>query len=272
MNTSCSLNLMADAADYSDWKRANGYQKEERPIQATRQVVIKGAWPVVIFRGSKLQLVVAARTGTGLKYIETYIDGQNLVVRQKGNAVIRTGNHLSVSGSGNIVSAGDVYERGDISISVTGNGNIIAGGVFRSQRKLISTETMVREEWADLSDVIIGISVPRIPDVVLQGSSDLTLCNIKQSSLAISIQGSGDVKATGSVERLRVDVDGSGDVNADQLMSLSAEVHVAGSGDVRTWVCESMKASVKGSGDIVVRGNPKERDCSVVGSGEIRFR
>ncbi|HAT1642303.1 TPA: hypothetical protein I8Y18_003465 [Raoultella ornithinolytica] len=76
----------------------------------------------------------------------------------------------------------------------------------------------------------------------------------------------------GSVERLRVDIAGSGDVNADQLMSLSAEVHVDGSGDVRTWVCESVKASVTGSGDFVVRREPGSRDCSDVGSGEIRFR
>ncbi|MBK0678730.1 hypothetical protein GZ051_26360 [Klebsiella oxytoca] len=76
----------------------------------------------------------------------------------------------------------------------------------------------------------------------------------------------------GGVDRLRVDIAGSGDVNAHQLMSLSADVHVRGSGDVRTWVCESVKARVTGSGDVVVRGNPGDRDCSVFGSGEIRFR
>lgn len=272
MNTSSSLNLMVDAADDSEWKRANGYQKEERPVQTIRKVIIKGAWPVVIFCGSKLQLVVAARDLDGFRHIETRIDGQNLVVGQMGNGVIRTGQHLSVSGSGNIVSAGDVFEGGDISISVTGNGNIVAGGVFHSQRNLPGTETIAREAWADLNDVIIGISVPHIPDVIVQGSSDVSLYNIKQSDLSVSVQGSGDVKLAGAVESLRVDIAGSGDVNADQLMSLSADVHVRGPGDVRTWVCESVKARVTGSGDVVVRGNPGDRDYSVVGSGEIRFR
>lgn len=90
MNTSSSLNLMVDAADDSEWKRANGYQKEERPVQTIRKVIIKGAWPVVIFCGSKLQLVVAARDLDGFRHIETRIDGQNLVVGQMGNGVIRT--------------------------------------------------------------------------------------------------------------------------------------------------------------------------------------
>ncbi|BDB31142.1 hypothetical protein ELI64_29830 [Klebsiella pneumoniae] len=108
--------------------------------------------------------------------------------------------------------------------------------------------------------------------VIVQGSSDVSLYNIKQSDLSVSVQGSGDVKLAGAVERLRIDIAGSGDVNADQLMSLSADVHVRGSGDVRTWVCESVKARVTGSGDVVVWGNPVDRDCSVVGSGEIRFR
>jgi hypothetical protein len=50
-------------------------------------------------------------------------------------------------------------------------------------------------------------------------------------------------------------------------MSLSAEVHVVGPGDVKTWGFESVKVRVAGYVDVL-----GDRDCSVVGAGEIRFR
>nr|WP_289781563.1 cation:proton antiporter [Raoultella planticola] len=49
--------------------------------------------------------------------------------------------------------------------------------------------------------------------VIVQGSSDVSLYNIKQSDLSVSVQGSGDVKLAGAVERLRIDIAGSGVVD-----------------------------------------------------------
>jgi len=55
-------------------------------------------------------------------------------------------------------------------------------------------------------------------------------------------------------------------------VALSASLAVAGSGDIDAYVSRSVRARVAGSGDIVVRGNPSDRDHSVAGSGDIKFK
>ena len=102
----------------------------------------------------------------------------------------------------------------------------------------------------------------------LSGSGDLTgRLNVK--TLESSIAGSGDITINGSADNSSVSVVGSGDYTAQNLVTVTTTVRVAGSGDARVNASEKLDASVIGSGDVHYTGSVKNVNSSKVGSGDI---
>lgn len=234
------------AENSSAWSRAASYEKEERPMRPVCKVVVKGAVDVVFFRAPGAHLVVAGETQDSIRGIKTRFDDSKLVIEQEGESISVAGGSIHVSGSGNIVAGGTIYEGG----GRRGSSSVVIGQ----------------------GRCIIGIALPEAPSIRIKGSGDVTLYDLQQPVLDVGIQGSGDITAFGQVEHLDVEVAGSGDVDASELVAMSAELSVAGSGDIDAYVRQSVKARIAGSGDIVVRGNPPIRDQSVAGSGDIKFK
>jgi len=248
-----TVSLMSAAHEENEWKAADGYVKEERPVKQVRKLLVKGAVDVVFFTDSKPQMVVAGENRDVVSRVKTYVEGDKLVVEQEGITIQGGGGRIQVSGSGNIVAGGSIHigGRGGMSMSFEGS----------------SANVVVRS-----GSVLVGLALPEAPMVGIQGSGDVVLYGLNQSSLEISIQGSGDVAAFGRVDELEVEIAGSGDVDASDLVAAAARLSVAGSGDIDAHVTRSVKARIAGSGDIVVRGNPAARDHSVAGSGKVKFK
>lgn len=229
----------------SPWEQAASYEKEERSMRPVGKIVVKGAVEVVFYRASTAHLVVAGETQDAIRSIKTRFDGNKLVIEQEGTSISMAGGSIHVSGSGHIVAGGDIY----------------IDGVRQNNSRTIGA-----------GRCIVGVALPEAPGIRIQGSGDVTLYDLQQSLLNICIQGSGDVTPFGQVKHLIAEVAGSGDVDASELVSATAELSVVGSGDIEAYVQQSVKARVAGSGDIVIRGNPANRDHSVAGSGDIKFK
>lgn len=136
---------------------------------------------------------------------------------------------------------------------------------------------------------IVHIALPTIDMVSIQGSGDVkstgsfTTPQLKvdvQGSgsvdLAIDakhvdavVQGSGDIRLKGSCGDLQATVQGSGDIDADELVATNVDATVQGSGDVDVNVTGQLSANVGGSGDITYKGTPTKVNKSVAGSGEV---
>ncbi|HHQ2717276.1 TPA: GIN domain-containing protein [Pseudomonas aeruginosa] len=248
-----TASLMGPAHEENEWKAANGYVKEERPVQQVRKLLVKGAVDVVFITGSKPQMVVAGENRDVVSSVKTYVEGDKLVVEQEGITIQGGGGRIQVSGSGNIVAGGSIHVggRGKVSMSFggsTANVVVASGGC------------------------LVGLALPEAPTVGIQGSGDVVLYGLNQQTLEISIQGSGDVTALGRVDDLEVEIAGSGDVDASDLVAAAARLSIAGSGGIDAHVTRSVKARIAGSGDIVVRGNPAARDHSVAGTGKVKFK
>ena len=107
--------------------------------------------------------------------------------------------------------------------------------------------------------------------VALAGSGDIKL-TLSTGNVKTSIAGSGNVNLNGNSDSLVCSIAGSGDVNAYGLSTKSTSVSVAGSGNVKTTVSESIKARVAGSGTIYYKGKPDKIDSKSNGSGRIVSR
>lgn len=208
------------------------------PIDMTLR---QGAVPSLLIKGEqRLMGNIDAWEDNGVLHIAPR--GMLLHHRQPLQAVLVLPglNALTVSGSGDSTVNGFSGER--IDVTLHGSGNLKFNGRFREV------------------------------SAALQGSGDLELNGGTSSRVALSVIGSGDVTVVGSSDQFELDQTGSGDVDAEHLASGTARVNLLGSGSVVLNVRDRVDARLRGSGDIIVHGEPPEREISKTGSGEVEFR
>lgn len=142
------------------------------------------------------------------------------------------GDKLVIEMEGISIGGMSIAGRGNVQMNFSGSSMHFYGSVGQVAGRDIINGKPVGTQ-IDHGRVIVGIALPLAPDIRIKGSGDVTLLDLQQADLWLDIQGSGDIAA---------------------------------------YVRTEVRARVAGSGDIVVRGNPPQRDSQVAGSGDIRFR
>jgi len=103
----------------------------------------------------------------------------------------------------------------------------------------------------------------------LSGSGKLLMENVSQPDLALTIAGSGTLRAQGSVDRVTVTIAGSGDARLADLAVTQLAVKVSGSGDVEAAPKDVADINVSGSGNVRLLTRPSQLHSHVAGSGRI---
>ena len=117
----------------------------------------------------------------------------------------------------------------------------------------------------------VYVAVPRIEDVAVSGSGDITLQDWRADMLALAVGGSGDIRLDGRVREVHATVAGSGDIDLGGVAVEEASATVAGSGDIRIGTAGTVYATIAGSGDIDA-GDVGHLVGSVNGTGDIDYR
>lgn len=137
-------------------------------------------------------------------------------------------------------------------------------------------------------EVRYELTVPRLSDVTVEGSSDVTAdftgadevrividgsgdvtgTGVDADTVISSISGSGDIELTGRTETQSLEIDGSGDYAGSGLESRDATVDISGSGDVEVTATGTLDADISGSGSVRHRGGASVTG-NVSGSGAI---
>ena len=190
-----------------------------------------GSFDYILVAGTEGKITLEGEENL-LEYVITEVKGDNLIIKVKDKANIRTSMNKTIKIT---IPFKDIN-----SVSLAGSGDL----------------------WNE--DKINATNF----DVSLAGSGDVTL-DISANSISSSLSGSGDLNLKGNTENLEVNVSGSGDFDGSKLESNYTDVSLAGSGDAEVVSHKSIKARVAGSGDIQYRGNPEKEDTKVAGSGSI---
>lgn len=107
---------------------------------------------------------------------------------------------------------------------------------------------------------------------ILHGSGDLELEIGNSDKIVTEVNGSGQLTLVGGAKDFRGTLRGSGEIDARHLRADVVAIDQVGSGDSTVNARNSVTASISGSGDIVVLGDPRQRSVNRVGSGEVIFR
>jgi hypothetical protein len=147
---------------------------------------------------------------------------------------------ITVDGSGESIVNGFSGER--IEVRMEGRGSLRFNGRFREVDAALSGNGEL--------DLNAGGDIERF-DAVLTGSGHMTV--------------------VGGARELRANASGSGELDARHLRADKVEVSQTGSGRSTVHARQSVTASISGSGDVEVTGNPAERSVSRTGSGAVTF-
>jgi hypothetical protein len=109
-------------------------------------------------------------------------------------------------------------------------------------------------------------------DASVRGSGEVEMNGGTSAKVDVTVEGSGNMTVVGSASELQAVLAGSGDLNARHLSADVVELNLMGSGNAVVNAGKRLDATVRGSGDIVVYGNPTERSVTVNGSGEVSYK
>ena len=170
---------------------------------------------------------------------------------------------VEVRGSADVVA----QVGGATSLEVVGDDNLLQYVTTEVEdgKLVIAMESGIYDFDVDL---VVTLSTPRLEGLSILGSSDCDLSGLSGGDLALAISGSGDVRASGSVETLEVSIRGSGDMRLEELQARTASVSIAGSGEVRLHAIEALDVGIAGSGEVRYLGDPKVVQ-RIAGSGDV---
>ena len=103
---------------------------------------------------------------------------------------------------------------------------------------------------------------------MVAGSGDIKLA-VETSNVQAMIDGSGDISITGTTSNLKVNLSGSGDFNGFDLISQNTSVSISGSGSAGVFAQTDLTAIISGSGDVIYKGDPDQKDIKTYGAGEV---
>lgn len=204
---------------------------ENRTTTAYDEIKVSGSFNVDLVSGTEGNITVKGEENL-LAYIKIEVENNVLKIYTEKNKTIITSN-------GKEIQITVPFEKIE-ALSLSGSGNVI------TKTTLKSNDFTAR----------------------LSGSGTLSL-DVDVTNLNLEMSGSGNLVLNGDAEIFTGQLSGSGNANTTQLKAKNADLTVSGSGNMKVFCSEALKAKVSGSGTIKYSGNPKTNDTKVSGSGKI---
>jgi hypothetical protein len=107
--------------------------------------------------------------------------------------------------------------------------------------------------------------------VELSGAGNVNLDNLKVQSLNAILSGAGSLHASGTADRLNVNLNGLGSFDGAALRSQTADIELDGLGSADVWVDKSLTADINGLGSVNYYGNAQVRK-TVNGLGTVQYK
>jgi hypothetical protein len=207
-----------------------------------------------------------------------------------GNVITKTVNTqpyktINVSGSMEVF-----LEKGtEGKISIAAEDNVMDRIVVESDGETLTISMKSNTSLYNTKKIKITVPFEELSEVSLKGSGNVEGKDLlKTNSLALNVQGSGNIKASIEVTTLIARLNGSGDIKISgkvtdvdvkttgsgnfegkELISENAQISISGSGDSTIFAKTMLKARIQGSGSVFYGGNPTS-DFKVRGSGKVK--
>ncbi len=161
----------------------------------------------------------------------------------------------------------EITAQKDFSVEVEADDNLlplitteVTGGVLK-----IGTECRVSSS----NPIRVRINAPDIESLEASGATNITVNDLKNSSLSVDSSGASKIKIAGETSRLTVDVSGATKVEADALVTENAIVDASGASHVSVNVTGQLRGDASGASKIVYSGSPGSVEKKSSGASSI---
>ncbi|MFT4153030.1 head GIN domain-containing protein [Parafilimonas sp.] len=210
--------------------KGNGNIKtEERNLPSFDEIKCAGSYNVELTQGNSSTVKIETDENL-LPYIETKVNGDELVIRTEEDVNILSFDKVKVYITTNRLERFKLSGSGDIKTT-----NKFTGG-----------------DHLNL-------------DIAGSGSIHF---DVNTPTISSSISGSGDIYLSGETKDSRIDIAGSGNYHADDLKAENVTVKIAGSGDAWLFADSQLDINIAGIGNVYYRGNATVNK-NIAGSGKI---
>ena len=242
MYRSASVLLFASILFLADvsWAHAQDRTQETREVVSFTEVALSMPGTLHLRQGTPRSVDVKAPADV-LKHVETTVENGTLKIRDERAPA---GFLESLFGGGGAETEEEIEAYVTVptveGVSLAGAGTVVG-------------ETPIEASSLDLRSA---------------GSGDMQLA-IRVQELEVESAGASTFDLKGTADEVAVAGAGAGTVEAIDLTTKTAEVEVAGAGDVRLHVTDRLSVDIIGAGDIEHRGSP-DIETNIIGSGEVR--
>lgn len=201
-----------------------------RDVNNAQNIKLAGSYDVEITQGAVTSVKVEADENI-IPYILTREEGGYLVIKSRNNISFSSEHAIKIYITTNKLEK----------LHLAGSGSIIGKNKFTGGNKL---------------------------ELKIAGSGDIKM-EVNTPDIEADIAGSGSMTLSGETKDERIKISGVGDYNADQLKAESANVKIAGSGNVKVFADMNLDVSIAGVGSVFYKGAPSIKQ-HIAGSGEVK--
>jgi Putative auto-transporter adhesin, head GIN domain len=148
----------------------------------------------------------------------------------------------------------EITAQKDFSVEIEADDNLISLIKTEVNDGVLEIETEGR--ISPTEQVKVRISAPDIDNLEVSGASDLTLNNVKNSSLSVDASGASKIKVTGETTKFTLESSGASKINADDLKTVNANIDASGASHIEVYVSGDLSVDASGASHIVYSGKP----------------
>lgn len=181
----------------------------------------------------------------------------------------------------NVAAFDSVEMRGAAKVDITvGKPQSVTIEAEADELKHIVTEVrgttlVIRRDqdwWSDWRPkrVHVMVAMPKLAGYTLEGTAETNIVGLNGGTSAFSINGTGNIKAAGKLDRLSLNLNGTGNADFGNVPVDAASVSVNGTGSARVKPENALTASVNGVGSVIYDGAPQHLTTAINGVGSVR--
>lgn len=161
----------------------------------------------------------------------------------------------------------EVTAQKEFSVEVEADDNLLQHIRTEVRNGVLHIET--ERKISPSTKMRVRINAPDINDLDISGVANVTVADIKNSSLNIDSSGASKIKVTGETSKLTVDVSGATKIDAENLSTVDATVDASGASVVTVNVSGELKGDTSGASKVLYVGTPSNVQKNTSGAGRV---
>ena len=126
-----------------------------------------------------------------------------------------------------------------------------------------------RKGYSVSKPIKITISVPNLEAVTANGSGNIEVAGLKNSSFKVELNGASDLRVSGETELLKIHANGAGKIDTGRLRASKADVNSNGVTKIDLYARDQLDVVVSGPSNVTYEGDPVVNQ-RVNGPGSVR--